>query len=134
MGQAVKIRHLAEQMIRLAGFEVGTEEEAAHDTRKIAISYCGLRPGEKLYEEVLASEENTIPTDHERIRIAKVREYSYQEAVSVANRLEELSRAVLIPDMVRLMKRTVPEFVSRNSPYEKYDDEVAGERKRAAAV
>lgn len=121
MGEAVKIRHLAEQMIRLAGFEVGTKEEAAANPNVIAIDYCGLRPGEKLYEEVLATEENTIPTDHQRIRIAKVREYDYQIFSSVVTRLEELSRAVRIPDMVKLMKETVPEFKSKNSPFEQYD-------------
>lgn len=128
MGQPVKIRHLAEQMIRLSGFEVGTPEEAAHNSGVIAIEYCGLRPGEKLYEELLASDENTIPTDHKRIRIAKVREYDYSEADAAANELGVLSRAVNIPDMVRLMKRTVPEFKSNNSPFEKYDREIEKEQ------
>lgn len=121
MGEAVKIRHLAEQMIRLAGYIPGTPEEAAKDSNVIAIEYCGLRPGEKLYEEVLASSENTQPTEHSRIRIAKVREYDFHEASAVVDELEKLSRAVNIPDMVRLMKRTVPEFKSNNSPFEKYD-------------
>lgn len=118
MGDAVKIRHLAEQMIRLAGFEPGKD---------IEIVYSGLRPGEKLYEEVLATEENTVPTDHERIRVAKVREYSHTVAVKVVDNLENLSRAVEIPDMVRMMKRTVPEFHSKNSPFEKYDAEIEAE-------
>ncbi|MCM1021977.1 MAG: polysaccharide biosynthesis protein [Muribaculum sp.] len=130
MGQPVKIRHLAEQMIRLAGFEVGTQEEAAQNSGVIAIEYCGLRPGEKLYEELLASEENTIPTDHSRIRIAKVREYAYDDAVATVERLNDLSRAVHIPDMVRLMKRTVPEFKSNNSPYEVFDKEIEAEIKK----
>lgn len=119
MGQPVKITHLAEQMIRLAGFEVGKD---------IRIEYVGLRPGEKLYEEVLASKENTLPTSHDRIRIAKIREYDYDDALQVVSRLEELSRAVCIPDMVRLMKRTVPEYKSENSTFEQYDREVAGQK------
>lgn len=123
MGEAVKIRHLAEQMIKLAGFEVGTEEEAAKRSNVIAISYTGLRPGEKLYEEVLASNENTIPTDHNRIHIARVREYDYAEAQQVVRQLDKLSRAVEIPDMIRLMKHTVPEFISKNSEFEIYDKE-----------
>jgi FlaA1/EpsC-like NDP-sugar epimerase len=88
------------------------------------IEYTGLRPGEKLYEEVLATTENTIPTGHSRIRIAKVRAYDYAEACEVADELERLSRAVEIPDMVRLMKRTVSEFKSKNSIYEQYDHEL----------
>jgi FlaA1/EpsC-like NDP-sugar epimerase len=81
----------------------------------------GLRPGEKLYEEVLSNTENTIPTCHERIRIAKVREYEYGKAKEIMTELEDLSMRVEIPDMVRLMKSTVPEFISKNSQYEKYD-------------
>ncbi len=64
------------------------------------------------------------PTDHHRINIAKVREYDYNDALKVTEKLEELSRAVEIPDMVRLMKRTVPEFKSKNSQYEVYDIEL----------
>ena len=115
MGESVKIADMARRMIELAGFV---------PDKDIKIEYTGLRPGEKLYEEVLATTENTIPTDHSRIRIAKVREYDYTEARTVADELETLSRAVDIPDMVRLMKRTVPEFKSKNSIYEQYDREL----------
>ena len=115
MGESVKIADMARRMIELAGFV---------PDKDINIEYTGLRPGEKLYEEVLATTENTVPTDHSRIRIAKVREYDYAEARIVADELEVLSRAVEIPDMVRLMKRTVPEFKSKNSIYEKYDHEL----------
>ena len=80
-----------------------------------------MRPGEKLYEEVLSNKENTLPTSHERIRIAKVREYEYNEVASIIDELEDLSRKVEIPDMVKLMKRTVPEFISKNSKFEIYD-------------
>lgn len=114
MGVSVKIAHLARRMIELAGFE---------PDRDIKIEYTGLRPGEKLYEEVLSNKENTLPTTHDRIRIAKVREYDYEEAREVTEELEALSRAVSIPDMIRLMKRTVPEFKSKNSRFEVYDFE-----------
>ena len=115
MGESVKIAHLAHRMIELAGFE---------PDKDIKIEYTGLRPGEKLYEEVLSNKENTEPTLHDRIRIAKVREYDYREACEVAEELEALSRKVEIPDMVRLMKRTVPEFKSKNSRFEVYDKEI----------
>ena len=112
MGESVKIDTLARRMIQLAGYEVGKD---------IEIKYTGLRPGEKLYEEVLSNKENTLPTSHERIRIAKVREYEYNEVASIFDELEDLSRKVEIPDMVKLMKRTVPEYISKNSRFEIYD-------------
>lgn len=112
MGESVKIAHLAKRMIELAGFE---------PDKDIKIEYTGLRPGEKLYEEVLSNTENTLPTSHDRIRIAKVREYDYTDACRAADLLETLSREVNIPDMVRLMKSTVPEFISKNSRFEVYD-------------
>ena len=112
MGESVKIDTLARRMIELAGYEVGKD---------ISIEYTGLRPGEKLYEEVLSKKENTLPTPHERIRIAKVREYGFDEVASIIDELEDLSRKVEIPDMVKLMKRTVPEFISKNSRFEIYD-------------
>ena len=112
MGASVKIDHLARRMIELAGFV---------PDKDIKIEYTGLRPGEKLYEEVLSNAENTLPTSHDRIRIAKVRDYDYNEARDYAVRLEELARKVDIPAMVRLMKEVVPEFKSRNSEFEKYD-------------
>lgn len=112
MGESVKIAHLAKRMIELAGFE---------PDKDIKIEYTGLRPGEKLYEEVLSNTENTLPTSHDRIRIAKVREYDYADACRAADLLETLSREVNIPDMVRLMKSVVPEFISKNSQFEVYD-------------
>ena len=112
MGESVKINDLARRMIQLAGY-VPDED--------IKIEYSGLRPGEKLYEEVLSDNENTIPTNHSRIRIAKVRKYDYSDAVVSADELERLSREVEIIDMVKLMKRIVPEFVSNNSCFEELD-------------
>lgn len=120
MGESVKIDDLARRMIKLAGFT---------PDKDIMVEYSGLRPGEKLYEEVLSNKENTIPTDHDRIMIAKVRNYDYEQARGVAEELENLSRAVDIPDMVRLMKRTVPEFKSKNSKFELYDQELKSEHK-----
>ena len=112
MGESVKIDTLARRMISLAGFKPDED---------IKIEYTGLRPGEKLYEEVLATTENTLPAFHERIRIAQVREYAYADALSAVDRLSELSRAVEIPDMVRLMKQTVPEYKSENSRFKEFD-------------
>lgn len=112
MGTPVKIADLAARMIHLAGFEVD---------RDIKIVYSGLRPGEKLYEEVLADKENTIPTSHKRIFQAKVREYGYEEILNHVNRLIELARKVDIPEMVMLMKEIVPEYKSNHSAFEKFD-------------
>ena len=112
MGESVKIDDLARRMIRLAGFTPDVD---------IKVEYSGLRPGEKLYEEVLSNHENTLPTDHSRIRIAKVREYDYTDALAAADELERLSREVNIDDMVRLMKRIVPEYISQNSRFEALD-------------
>ena len=112
MGESVKIDDLARRMIKLAGFT---------PDKDIAVEYSGLRPGEKLYEEVLSNKENTIPTEHDRIMIAKVREYDYEQACSVVDELERLSREVEITEMVRLMKTTVPEFISKNSRFEVFD-------------
>ena len=112
MGESVKIDDLARRMIQLAGY---TPDE------DIKILYSGLRPGEKLYEEVLSDHENTLPTNHSRIRIAKVREYDYTVSLSAADELERLSREVDVPNMVRLMKKVVPEFISQNSKFAEYD-------------
>ena len=112
MGKPVKIADMAKRMIELSGFIPGKE---------ISIVYTGLRPGEKLYEELLSNKENTLPTTHEKIRVAKVREYNYDEVVPEIDKLNELAVQVNIPDMVKLMKAIVPEFISRNSEFEKYD-------------
>lgn len=113
MGESIKIDDLARRMIHLAGFVPNVD---------IQIEYSGLRPGEKLYEEVLSTKENTIPTTHNRIHIAKVREYDYDDALKVIDKLECLAREVDIQAMVRLMKQIVPEFISRNSQFEELDN------------
>ncbi len=112
MGKPVKIDTLARKMIELAGLVPGQD---------IEIIYTGLRPGEKLYEEVLSNKENTEKTSHDRIRIARVREYAYADAVKAVSELEKLARAVQIPEMVRLMKEVVPEYISNNSRFEEFD-------------
>ena len=112
MGEPVKIVDLAERMIRLAGY-VPNED--------IKIKFIGLRPGEKLYEEVLSNEENTIPTGNAKIRVAKVRKYRRDEVLRAYDQLAELALAVQIEDTVRLMKQMVPEFKSKNSRFEILD-------------
>ena len=112
MGESVKIDDLARRMISLAGLKPGED---------IKIEYTGLRPGEKLYEEVLSNKENTIETQHDRIFIAKVREYPYSSALPAIDEMEELSIFVKIPEMVKKMKAFVPEFISQNSAFSQYD-------------
>ncbi len=112
MGTPMKIVDLARRMIRLAGFEADVD---------IKIEYTGLRPGEKLYEELLSNEENTIPTTHHKISVAKVREYSYSEVKDQYIELDRLASQVEVIKTVSLMKSMVPEFLSKNSVYEKLD-------------
>jgi FlaA1/EpsC-like NDP-sugar epimerase len=112
MGQPVKIAHLARKMILMSGKEPGKD---------IQIVYTGLRPGEKLYEELLNNSENTVSTYHEKIMIAKVREYDFNE---VNERIEQLIASAdkhYITPTVALMKQLVPEFISKNSAYEQLD-------------
>ena len=111
MGKPVKIADLAKRMIALSG------------AKNVEIKYTGLRDGEKLYEEVLNQEETTLPTFHEKIKIAKVREYDYQE---VQRDLEELSGLALSFDDMKIvakMKQMVPEYKSQHSKYEALDKE-----------
>ncbi len=112
MGEPVKIDTLARRMIELSGLVVDKD---------IKIEYTGLRPGEKLYEEVLSNVENTEPTKHGRIRVAKVRIYEYSEVREYVDALDVLARKVEIPEMVKLMKKIVPEFISKNSRFSEYD-------------
>lgn len=112
MGEPVRIADLARRMIELAGFR---------PDKDIEIKYTGLRPGEKLYEEVLSDKENTKETPHPKIKVAAVREYNYKEVVPHIDLLTQLSTEVRIPEMVIEMKNVVPEFKSKNSVYEMYD-------------
>lgn len=115
MGEPVKIVDLASKMIELAGFVPGED---------IDIIFSGLRPGEKLYEELLNDEELTIPTQHDKVLIAKVRAYEYAEVRPQIDELIQLSRDVDIPNTVQLMKELVPEYVSHNSEYTKFDKKI----------
>lgn len=112
MGTPVKIADLARRMIQLAGLEPGKD---------IDIVYTGLRPGEKLYEELLATKENTIPTENVQIFRAQVREYDYNEIEKQYHPLIDLAMSVDKMGTVRKMKEIVPEFKSKNSVYEELD-------------
>lgn len=112
MGEPVKITDLAKRMIELSGLEEGKD---------IEIKFTGLRPGEKLYEELLSNEENTKPTLHEKIRVASVREYDYEAVLRQVEIVTEHARAVNIQSMVKSMKLFVPEFKSKNSVFEVLD-------------
>ena len=109
MGKPVKIVNLAKRMIKLSG------------AKNIDIVFTGLRDGEKLYEEVLATAENTLPTDHPKILRAKVREYDYDTAVENEERLLKESYTFNDMEIVKIMKEIVPEFKSNNSKYEVLD-------------
>ena len=112
MGKSVKIIDLARNMIKLSGLKENTD---------IKIIYTGLRPGEKLYEELLASSENTLPTHHKQILVGKVREYEFEEVTQFINELIALFNSQDNKRIVAKMKDIVPEFVSNNSVYEKLD-------------
>ena len=112
MGQPVKISDLAKNMIRLAGYVPGKD---------IEIVYTGLRPGEKLYEELLNQKELTIPTTNEKILVAKVREYDFDEVSSSIEQLIQSAQEGKIFPTVQFMKEIVPEYKSKNSIYEKLD-------------
>lgn len=112
MGKSVRIFDLAKNMIKLSGLRYPED---------IDIKVTGLRPGEKLYEELLANGENTLPTYHKKIMISKVRELNYAE---VRSKVDELcvSNMFFNGDTVKLMKEIVPEYVSNNSEFCKLDD------------
>ena len=94
---------------------------ALSNAKGVEIKYTGLREGEKLYEEVLNEMEGTKPTFHEKIRIAKVREYDYEEVARDIDDLIEISKNFDNMATVRKMKEIVPEYKSNNSIYECLD-------------
>jgi len=112
MGKSVKIVDLAKKMIKLSGLTLGKD---------IQISFTGLRPGEKLYEELLNDKENTRPTHHNKIMIATVRKYKYTEVSKEITNLIEMLPEHNNFALVRKMKTIVPEFISKNSVYEQLD-------------
>lgn len=111
MGKPVKIVDLARRMISLSG------------AKNIEIKFTGLRAGEKLYEEVLANDENSLPSFNDKIRIAKVREYDYQNVEKDIEDLLNISETFDSKAIVKKMKDIVPEYVSLNSVYETLDNE-----------
>lgn len=112
MGQSVKILDLAKKMVLLSGLVPGKD---------IDIVFTGLRNGEKLFEEMLSQKENTIPTHHEKILIAKVQEYRYMEINSFVELFNDLVNDKNELKMVALMKELVPEFRSNYSRFEVLD-------------
>ena len=109
MGKPVRIADMAMRMIKLCG------------AKNVEIKFTGLRPGEKLYEEVLNSEETTKPSFHEKIRIASVREYNYNEVCCEIENLITISQRFDDMATVKKMKEIVPEYKSQNPIYEKLD-------------
>lgn len=109
MGEPVRIADLAKRMIQLSG------------AKNIEIKYTGLREGEKLYEEVLNENENTLPSFHKKIRIAMVRNYEYEDALREIEELRDISVKYDDMETVRKMKQIVPEYVSKHSRYEVLD-------------
>lgn len=115
MGKSVKIVDLARKMVMLSGLKPDCD---------IDIVFTGLRKGEKLYEELLASKEDTMQTHHEKIMIARVREYSYEEVNEKINSFRDLVNSGDKFKMVALMKEIVPEFISQSSPFKVLDKKV----------
>lgn len=115
MGKPIKIIDLARKMIQLAGLREGLD---------IDIVFSGLRPGEKLYEELLSVSEHTLPTHHEKISIARVVSYPFDETKRNIDELLAINEQQNNKAVVRKMKQIVPEFISKNSPYELIDAEL----------
>jgi FlaA1/EpsC-like NDP-sugar epimerase len=114
MGKPVKIMDLATKMIRLSGLQ---------PEKDIKIVFSGLRPGEKLYEELLSDGENTMPTYHEKIKISQVRDFCYEDVLADIDELIALNKQYDVLAVVRKMKEIVPEFISKNSLFEELDNE-----------
>jgi FlaA1/EpsC-like NDP-sugar epimerase len=112
MGKSVKIIDLAHKMIRLAGLIPNQD---------IKIEYSGLRPGEKLFEELLNDNENTMPTHHEKIMIGKVREYVFPEIEAAIYSLIASAKNSEDRQVVTKMKALVQEYKSQNSKFEELD-------------
>lgn len=112
MGESVKILDVAKKMVKLSGLTLGKD---------IQITFTGLRPGEKLYEELLNVQENTVPTHHPKIMIAKVRAYDYDQIAQQLVVLRQLLNTGEDQRIVTKIKEIVPEFVSNNSIFEQID-------------
>ena len=112
MGESVKIKDLAEEMIRLSGLE---------PYKDIDIIYTGLRPGEKLHEELLYDKENPVLMQNKKIMIGNVREVDYKQITFWIDELLQAAKACNDKEIVRIMKEIVPEFISKNSEFEILD-------------
>lgn len=112
MGQSVKIVDLAKKMVKLSGLVLGKD---------ISIEFTGLRPGEKLMEELLNDSENTVPTHHPKITIAKIKPYHFEIIAEEVTSLIQLTGSQNLELVVRKMKQIVPEYVSNNSVYSSLD-------------
>lgn len=112
MGSPVKIAELAKKMIELAGYKPDVD---------IKIEYIGLRPGEKLFEELLNDKETTLPTFHEKITVAQVSQYDYEIVVKVTDKIIDYATKVDIDSTIREMKSFLTEYKSQNSPFQKFD-------------
>ncbi|MFK7771036.1 MAG: polysaccharide biosynthesis protein [Saprospiraceae bacterium] len=112
MGKSIKILDLAKRMIRLSGLELGKD---------IQITFTGLRPGEKLYEELLNPAETSLPNHHQKIMIATVRQYDFEKVKIVVNELTHLFGKQNNNDLVKILKKYIPEYKSNNSIFEELD-------------
>ena len=121
MGKSVRIVDMARKMIVLAGLQ---------PDRDIKIQFTGLRPGEKLYEEVLSSVEPTRPTYHEKIMVAETREYDFEYVQEAIHSLVEAAKLENDWKTVRLMKLMIPEFLSNNSKFERLDSQLSRIREK----
>ena len=118
MGEPVKIYDMARRMIALAGLKPDVD---------IKIEEIGLRPGEKLYEELLNDKEKTTATVNKKIMIAKVKTYDYKDVCDNIERIIQLANAGDIHGMIYAMKEFVPEYKSQHSKFESIDKEIEGE-------
>lgn len=112
MGEPVKIKDLAIKMIKLSGFEPEID---------IKLKYTGLRPGEKLYEELLSDDTKNLPTPHEKIMVSMDPHMEFEEIESLANKITKAALRRDKIEVVKLLKKIVPEFISNNSIFEKLD-------------
>ena len=120
MGEPVKIDYLARKMIELSGLRPDID---------IKIVYTGLRPGEKLYEELLYQKENTLPTNHSKIFHAKSINYEYDKVSELVDRLISTAMDFDKVETVKIIKAIVPDYKSQNSVYEKLDGPKESETK-----
>ena len=112
MGEPVKIADLAKNLIRLSGYTLGVDMD---------IKYTGLRPGEKLYEELLSDDTKNLPTPHEKIMVSMDPHMEFEEIECLANRITKAALRRDQIEVVKLLKKMVPEFISNNSVFEKLD-------------